>query len=84
MRIKTFQLGELNSNCYLVETAPGRCIAVDIGGSPRILLEYMRMQRLKLTKILLTILVSLFLLTLILYVVNTDAGRDFDWRLLSI
>lgn len=54
MRIKTFQLGELNSNCYLVETAPGRCIAVDIGGSPRILLEYMRMQRLKLTKILLT------------------------------
>ncbi len=38
----------------------------------------------KLTKILLTILVSLLLLTLILYVVNTDAGRDFDWRLLSI
>ncbi len=38
----------------------------------------------KLTKILLTILVSLVLLTLILYVVSTDAGRDFDWRLLSI
>ena len=38
----------------------------------------------KLTKILLTILVSLLLLTLILYVVNTDAGRGFDWRLLSI
>ena len=54
MRVKTFQLGELNANCYLVETAPGRCVAIDIGGSPRILLEYMKMKRLKLTKILLT------------------------------
>ena len=54
MRIKTFQLGELNANCYLVETAPGRCVAVDIGGSPRMFLEYLKMQRLNLTKILLT------------------------------
>lgn len=54
MRVKTFQLGELNANCYLVETAPGRCVAIDIGGSPRILLEYMKMQKLRLTKILLT------------------------------
>ncbi len=54
MRIKTFQLGELNANCYLVETAPGRCVAIDIGGSPRMFLEYLKMQRLNLTKILLT------------------------------
>ncbi len=30
MNIKTFQLGELNANCYLAMTAPDQCIAVDI------------------------------------------------------
>lgn len=54
MLIKTFQLGELNANCYIAVTAPGQCIAVDIGGSPRLLLEYLKMNRLTLTKIFLT------------------------------
>ena len=54
MLIKTLQLGELNANCYIVVTAPNRCIAIDIGGSPRLLLEYLKMNSLKLTKILLT------------------------------
>ena len=54
MRISTFQLGELNANCYIAETSPGRCVAVDIGGSSRMVLEYLRMKKLKLTKILLT------------------------------
>lgn len=54
MLIKTFQLGELNANCYIAVTAPGQCIAVDIGGSPRLLLEYLKMNKLTLTKIFLT------------------------------
>lgn len=54
MNIKTLQLGELNANCYIAVTAPNQCIAVDIGGSPRILLEYLKMNKLELTKILLT------------------------------
>lgn len=54
MLIKTLQLGELNANCYIVVTAPNRCIAIDIGGNPRLLLEYLKMNSLKLTKILLT------------------------------
>lgn len=54
MLIKTFQLGELNANCYIAVTSPGQCIAVDVGGSPRLLLEYLKMNKLTLTKILLT------------------------------
>ena len=54
MRIHTLQLGELRSNCYIAETAPGRCVAVDIGGESRMFLEFLKMKKLKLTKILLT------------------------------
>ena len=54
MNIQRLQLGELRSNCYIVETAPNRCIAVDIGGDSRLLLEYLKMHKLTLTKILLT------------------------------
>ncbi|MBQ9898234.1 MAG: MBL fold metallo-hydrolase [Ruminococcus sp.] len=54
MKIHTLQLGELRANCYLAETAPGRCVAVDIGGQGRLLLEYMTMKGLHLSKILLT------------------------------
>lgn len=54
MKIYTLQLGELKSNCYIVETEPGRCIAVDIGGDSRLLLNFLIMKKLKLTKILLT------------------------------
>lgn len=54
MIIKTLQLGELNANCYIAVTAPGQCVAFDIGGTPRLLLEYLKMNNLKLTKIFLT------------------------------
>ncbi|MDE7225442.1 MAG: MBL fold metallo-hydrolase, partial [Ruminococcus sp.] len=54
MNIKNLQLGEINANCYIAITAPEQCIAVDIGGTPRLLIEYLKMNRLKLTKILLT------------------------------
>ncbi len=54
MTVRTFQLGELNSNCYIAVTAPGQCVAFDIGGAPRLVLEFLKMNRLKLTKIFLT------------------------------
>jgi glyoxylase-like metal-dependent hydrolase (beta-lactamase superfamily II) len=54
MNIKTLQLGELKANCYIAVTAPHQCVAIDVGGSPRLLIEYLKMNSLKLTKILLT------------------------------
>lgn len=54
MKIHHLQLGPLRSNCYIVETAPGRCVAVDIGGDSRLLLEFLKMKKLRLGKILLT------------------------------
>ncbi len=54
MKIHLLHLGELKSNCYIVETEPGRCVAVDIGGDSRILLSFLEMNRLTLSKILLT------------------------------
>ncbi len=54
MRIHTLRLGELRANCYVIETAPGRCVAVDIGGHARLFLEFLKMHKLTLTKILLT------------------------------
>ncbi|MDE6665896.1 MAG: MBL fold metallo-hydrolase [Ruminococcus sp.] len=54
MNIHTLQLGELRANCYIAETAPNHCIAVDIGGQPRLLLEFLKMRKLRLSKILLT------------------------------
>ena len=54
MKVHRLQLGELRSNCYIIETAPNRCVAVDIGGDSRLLLEFLKMHRLTLTKILLT------------------------------
>ena len=54
MKIHHLQLGPLRSNCYIVETAPGRCVAIDIGGDSRLLLEFLKMKKLRLEKILLT------------------------------
>lgn len=54
MNIHTLQLGELRANCYIAQTAPNQCIAVDIGGQPRLLLEFLKMKKLELSKILLT------------------------------
>ena len=54
MKINTLNLGELRSNCYVVETAPGRCIIVDLGGDADYLMNFLKLNKLKLTKILLT------------------------------
>lgn len=54
MKIHTLNLGELRSNCYVVETAPGRCIVVDLGGDADYLMNFLKINKLKLTKILLT------------------------------
>ena len=54
MKIHHLQLGPLRANCYIVETSPGRCVAVDIGGDSRLFLEFLKMKKLRLTKILLT------------------------------
>ncbi|MBQ3885925.1 MAG: MBL fold metallo-hydrolase [Ruminococcus sp.] len=54
MKIHTLNLGELRVNCYVVETAPGRCIIVDLGGDPDYLLNFLKDHKLKLTKILIT------------------------------
>lgn len=39
MKIYTLNLGELQSNCYVAETSPGRCIAIDIGNDADVLLS---------------------------------------------
>lgn len=54
MKIHHLNLGELKANCYIVETEPGRCIAIDIGGDSKMLLNFLTMKHLKLTKILIT------------------------------
>lgn len=54
MKIHTLHLGELRANCYIIETAPNQCVAVDIGGDSRLFLEYIKMRSLTLTKIFLT------------------------------
>lgn len=54
MNIHKLQLGELRANSYIAETGQGRCVAVDIGGDSKLLLNFLAMKKLKLTKILLT------------------------------
>jgi len=54
MKIHTLNLGVLRVNCYVVETAPGKCVIIDLGGDPDYLLDFLREHRLKLSKILIT------------------------------
>lgn len=54
MNIYTLNLGELATNCYIVETAPDKCIAIDIGGDPEVFLDFIKSKNLTLDKILLT------------------------------
>lgn len=54
MKVYTLQLGQLRANCYIAETEPGRCVAIDIGGDSRMFLEFLKMKKLVLSKILLT------------------------------
>lgn len=54
MKIYSLQLGELHSNCYIIETSPKQCVAVDIGGDSQYFLRFLESENLRLTKILLT------------------------------
>jgi glyoxylase-like metal-dependent hydrolase (beta-lactamase superfamily II) len=54
MNIYTLHLGPLGTNCYIAETAPGRCVAFDIGGNSQKFLSFINEKGLTLRKILLT------------------------------
>lgn len=54
MKIHHLNLGDFMVNCYVIETAPGRCVAVDVGGDSDYFLNYLKKENLRLTKILLT------------------------------
>ncbi len=54
MKLHTLQLGELGANCHIIDCGDSTCAAVDIGGDPDVLLEYLTANCLTLTAILLT------------------------------
>lgn len=54
MNIYDLQLGELGTNCYIIETGAGKCVAVDIGGDADEFLDFIKSKNLVLSKILLT------------------------------
>ncbi len=54
MKLHVLNLGELMVNCYVVETAPGRCVIIDLGGNPDVLMRFLDAHKLRLRKILLT------------------------------
>ena len=54
MNIYNLQLGELGTNCYIIETRADRCVAVDIGGDADEFLNFIKSKNLELSKILLT------------------------------
>ena len=54
MKIHKLNLGELRANCYIVETAPGKCVTIDLGGDADYFMRFLTEHRLKLSKILLT------------------------------
>ena len=55
MELKTFPIGSLQTNCYMVwEDGSDSCILIDPGYEPELLLEQVRLQRKNLEAILLT------------------------------
>ena len=54
MKIKIMPIGELKANCYIVETKNKNAIAIDIGGEPEKVLQYLEDNDLTLKKIFLT------------------------------
>ena len=54
MKIHKLNLGELRANCYIVETAPRKCVTIDLGGDADYFMRFLTEHRLKLSKILLT------------------------------
>ncbi len=53
MRVTTFSLGPLGTNSYIVDR-DGRALAIDMGGDPAPVLEYLKAERLRLNAILIT------------------------------
>lgn len=54
MNIYTLPLGELGANCHIIETNRKNAIAIDIGGTPERLTDFLAEKGLTLKKILLT------------------------------
>lgn len=54
MEFYPLQLGPLGANCYIIETAPRQCVAIDIGGDTDYLMSLLMKRCMKLSKILLT------------------------------
>ncbi|MBR4626291.1 MAG: MBL fold metallo-hydrolase [Ruminococcus sp.] len=54
MEFYTLQLGPLGANCYIIETAPRQCVAIDIGGDHEYLMDLLMKRCFTLSKILLT------------------------------
>ena len=54
MEFYTLQLGPLGTNCYVIETAPRQCVAIDIGGDHEYFMSLLMKRCMKLSKILLT------------------------------
>lgn len=54
MKIYTLQLGSLGANCYIIETQPGQCVAIDVGGDADRFLNFLNSKKLRLSKIFLT------------------------------
>ncbi len=52
--VKTFMLGSIATNCHIVYTGDKTVIAVDIGGEPEKIIDFLSKNELTLTKILLT------------------------------
>ena len=54
MPVATFPLGPLQTNSYLIHNAAGQAVAVDVGGEPAPMLEYLTEHKLTLAAICLT------------------------------
>ena len=54
MEMITLVLGELGTNCYIVDCGNNQVIAIDIGGTPKKVLNILKTQNLNLKAILLT------------------------------
>ncbi len=53
MAVATFPIGPLQTNSYLIHNGP-RAVAIDVGGDPEPMLEYLKAHRLKLDAICIT------------------------------
>lgn len=54
MKIKTLEIGNIGTNCYVISDDQGVCAIIDCDGNPRPLFQYIEENHLKPTHILLT------------------------------